>query len=60
MVAIHNSSDKFEDAVDWEKKFKDKQVKMVDEIVSLNEQLRDVQRQSEYDREAMGREKYMS
>ena len=31
---------------------------MVDEIASLNEQLRDVQRQSEYDREAMGREKY--
>ena len=37
-----NSSDKFEDAVDWEMKFKDKEVKMVDEIVSLNEQLRDV------------------
>ena len=28
------------------KKFKDKEVKMVDEIVSLNEQLRNVQRQS--------------
>ena len=31
---------------------------MVDEIVSLNEQLRDVQRQNEHDREAMGGEKY--
>ena len=38
------SSDKFEDTMDWEEKFKDKEVKMVDEIVSLNEQLRDVQR----------------
>ena len=36
-----NSSDKFEDAVDWEMKFKDKEVKMVDEIASLNEQLRE-------------------
>ena len=44
MVATYNmanSSDTFEDAVDWEMKFK---VKMMDEIASLNEQIRDAQR----------------
>ena len=32
-----NSNDEFEDAVDWEEKFKVKEVKMLDVIAHLNQ-----------------------
>lgn len=45
--------EKFEDAVDWE--FKDKEVKMLDKITHLHQQITDLKKH-EWERESIGRE----
>ena len=46
--------EKFEDAVDWEK-FRDKEVKMLDKITHLHQQITDL-KHNEQERESIGRD----